>query len=96
MNMQSVNEILSELENADEFSVSMVTDGGGINDQSFQQSAWEGLQRFSKSTGTHVSYIECAQISDAFSNLDKLSDVNTNLIYAVGFKIKYKLKKAIK
>ena len=34
-----VFKIASELENADEFSVSMVTDGGGINDQSFQQSA---------------------------------------------------------
>ena len=91
-----VFKIASELENADEFSVSMVTDGGGINDQSFQQSAWEGLQRFSKSTGTHVSYIECAQISDAFSNLDKLSDVNTNLIYAVGFKMADALKLAAK
>ena len=28
------------------FSVAMVTDVGGVDDKSFNQSAWEGLQKF--------------------------------------------------
>ena len=32
------------------FSVTMVTSDGGINDQSFNQSSWEGLQKFAEET----------------------------------------------
>ncbi len=35
---------------ASEFSVAMVTDVGGIDDKSFNQSAWEGLQKLVKKT----------------------------------------------
>ena len=31
---------------ANAFKVGMVTDIGGVNDNSFNQSAWEGLQKF--------------------------------------------------
>ncbi len=29
----------------------MVTDTGGIDDRSFNQSTWEGIQKFGKDTG---------------------------------------------
>jgi basic membrane protein A len=32
----------------DQFSVAMVADKGGIDDKSFNQSAWEGLQAYGK------------------------------------------------
>ncbi|HET7521906.1 MAG TPA: BMP family ABC transporter substrate-binding protein, partial [Bacillales bacterium] len=34
-----------------DFTVAMVTDIGGVNDKSFNQSAWEGLQKFAKDKG---------------------------------------------
>lgn len=67
------------------FSVAMVADTGGVNDQSYNQSAWEGLQEFSKETGANVSYLESTQASDFSSNFDKLSDQDLNLIWGIGF-----------
>ncbi len=65
--------------------VGMVTDVGGINDQSFNQSAWEGLQQFSKDTNASISYLESKQESDYVTNLDKLADQNNSLIWGIGF-----------
>ncbi|MDR3593542.1 BMP family ABC transporter substrate-binding protein, partial [Clostridium sp.] len=45
-----------------EYKVAMVTDTGGVNDQSFNQSSWEGLQSFEKNNqGAKVSYLESKQ-----------------------------------
>ena len=44
--------------NNNDFYVAMVTDGGGINDQSFQESAWKGLKSFSNGTNARVGYVE--------------------------------------
>jgi len=70
---------------ASTFSVGMVTDVGGINDQSFNQSAWEGLQQFSEETNASVSYLESKQESDYGTNLDKLVDQGKSLIWGIGF-----------
>lgn len=68
-----------------DFKVSMVTDTGGVNDQSFNQSAWEGLQQFSKDTGAPVKYTESKQQTDYATNLDKAADDGNNLIWGIGF-----------
>lgn len=73
--------------NDDRFFVAMVTDGGGINDQSFQESAWRGLQSFSKNTNSRVGYVECQQASDYAINFDKLADENTDLMWGIGYKL---------
>lgn len=67
------------------FKVAMVTNSGGVNDESFNESAWLGLQEFSRETGAEVTYLESNQATDYITNLDKLADQNCNLIYAVGF-----------
>jgi basic membrane protein A len=67
------------------FRVGLVTDVGGVNDQSFNQSAWEGLQRFSKDTGANVSYIESRDESNYAPNIDTFADQKCNLIWGVGF-----------
>lgn len=69
------------------FFVAMVTDGGGVNDQSFQESAWRGLKNFSQNTGSKVRYVECQQSSDFPINIDKLADENTNLTWGIGYKL---------
>lgn len=52
--------------------IGMVTDVG-IHDQSFNQSAWEGLTRAKNELGIKVSYQESKQDSDYDSNLEKSS-----------------------
>lgn len=69
-----------------EYKVAMVTDTGGVNDQSFNQSSWEGLQNFEKNNkGVKVSYLESKQESDYATNLDKVVDSGNNLVWGIGF-----------
>lgn len=70
---------------AKNYNVAMVTDTGGVSDQSFNQSSWEGLQSFEKNTGAKVSYLESKQETDYVTNLDKLVDANNKLIWGIGF-----------
>jgi basic membrane protein A len=63
----------------------MVTDVGGVNDQSFNQSAWEGLQALEAETGFGVSYRESEQEANYAPNLDNMIDAETDLIWGVGF-----------
>ncbi len=67
--------------------VAMVTDVGGVNDQSFNQSAWEGLQRAQEELGVTVSYKESNQDADYAPNMEQLLDENNDLIWAIGFKM---------
>lgn len=67
------------------FKVAMVTDTGGVNDQSFNQSSWEGLQAFAKESGAKVGYTESKQESDYATNLDKAADDENNLIWGIGY-----------
>lgn len=65
--------------------IAMMTDTGGINDQSFNQSAWEGLKQLREDTGADVSYIESKQHSDFSNNLDNLIDNGNSLCWSIGF-----------
>ncbi len=66
--------------------IAMVTDVGGVNDQSFNQSAWEGLQQAAEDYGqVEVSYLESTQESDYEPNLQSLYDAGNDLIWAIGF-----------
>lgn len=67
--------------------VAMVTDEGGVHDQSFNQSAWEGLQRAQEELGVEVSYQESQQDADFAPNFETLLDAGNDLIWGVGFKL---------
>ncbi len=76
--------------------VGMVTDVGGVNDQSFNQSAWEGLQKAKKELGIKASYQESKQDADYPANLETLYDAGNNLIWGIGFKMADAVLKAAK
>jgi basic membrane protein A len=76
--------------------VGMVTDVGGVNDQSFNQSAWEGLQKTKKDLGIKVSYQESKQDADYQANLETLYDAGNDLIWGIGFKMADAILKAAK
>ena len=67
--------------------IAMVTDVGGINDQSFNQSAWEGLKRAEKEFALSVDYLESNQDADYAPNMETLLDAGNNLIWGIGFKM---------
>lgn len=51
-------------------SIGMVTNEGGIDDRSFNQSAWEGLQKWQEETGAKVQYYESPDQSELVPNLN--------------------------
>ncbi|MBL4969960.1 MULTISPECIES: guanosine ABC transporter substrate-binding protein NupN [Bacillus] len=77
-------------EGKNKFSVAMVTDIGGVDDKSFNQSAWEGIQAFGKDNGLEkgkngYDYLQSKSDADYTTNLNKLARENFNLIYGVGY-----------
>lgn len=75
---------------ANAFSVGMVTDIGGVDDKSFNQSAWEGLKAFgtenkmTKGRGGY-DYLQSTSDADYVTNLTTLSRQGFNLVYGIGF-----------
>jgi len=65
--------------------LTMITDTGGVNDQSFNQLSWAGMKELEADLGWQVSYIESNQEADYVTNLDKAVDDGCNLIWGVGF-----------
>ena len=70
-----------------ELKVAMVTDEGGIHDQSFNESAWDGLQQAEKDFGVKVDYAESQQDADFAPNFETLLDAENDLIWGIGFKL---------
>ncbi len=67
------------------FCVGLVTDVGKINDKSFNQSAWEGVQKAEKELGAVVQYIETADAKDYDKNIATFADEGYDVIVTVGF-----------
>ena len=76
----------------EKFSVAMVTDVGGVDDKSFNQSAWEGIQAFGKENGLEkgtngYDYLQSASDADYAPNLNSLVRNEFDLIYGIGYKL---------
>ena len=71
------------------FKVVAVLDSGGIDDNSFNQSSWEGVQRFLKDNNLsddHATYLTSkADGSDYVPNLDKAASEGADMVIAIGF-----------
>ena len=63
----------------------MVTDVGGLGDQSFNDSAYAGLQRAQEELGVSIEVLESAAPTDYVSNLTQLAENGFSPIFAVGF-----------
>lgn len=86
----------SKADGADKITVAMVSDVAGINDQSYNQSAWEGLERAKKELGIEIKYLESQQDSDYATNVETLADEEVDLIIGVGSKLADTIKDAAK
>lgn len=67
------------------FKVGQVTDLGGIDDKSFNATAWKGVERAMSELGVEGKYLESQQQSDYAKNIQQFLDEGTNLIITVGF-----------
>ena len=66
--------------------ITLVLDEGGVNDQSFNQSAWEGALKLREECGVDISYIESKQESEYLQNVETAIDQENDLVIAVGYK----------
>ena len=64
--------------------IGMVTDTG-VNDNSFNQSSWEGLQKLSKETGVDVKYLQSKSDSDYLPNLNQFAKQGFDLTWGIGY-----------
>ncbi len=63
----------------------MVTDTGGIDDRSFNASAWKGMQAAQSQFGADVKYLESKSDADYTPNINALVKDKCDLIVTVGF-----------
>jgi basic membrane protein A and related proteins len=65
----------------------MVTDTGGINDKSFNQSSWEGMQAAASASGgaITVKYLPSTSSSDYAKNISTFISQKCGVIVTVGF-----------
>ena len=76
----------------DDFSVIMITDQGGVDDKSFNQSAWEGIEAWgeenSKERGVGgYDYLQSNSDSDYVTNLNSAVQANFDITFGIGFKL---------
>src|SRR5215211_368194 len=65
--------------------VGMVTDIGGLNDRSFNESAYKGLKRAESDLGVEIRAVTSKSNADYVPNLSTLARQKYDLVIAVGF-----------
>ncbi len=65
--------------------VGLVTDVGKVDDRSFNQSAWEGVQRAQSELGAQVRFLETTDPKDYAKNIDQFGQEGYDVIVTVGF-----------
>ncbi len=69
----------------EEVKPAMVTDVGGLGDQSFNDSANRGLERASEEFGVETEVLESSAPADYQNNLTQLADNGFTPVFAIGF-----------
>jgi basic membrane protein A len=71
---------------AEKVRIGMVTDVGGVNDKSFNQTSWEGLQALAaEDSRFEVNYLESKTDADYQTNINTFIDEGYDLIISVGY-----------
>lgn len=67
------------------FKVCQVTDTGGIDDKSFNATAWKGVTDAQTQLGVEGQYLESKEVADFEKNLNAFVEQKCDLIVTVGF-----------
>ncbi|HUX21656.1 MAG TPA: BMP family ABC transporter substrate-binding protein [Spirochaetia bacterium] len=70
---------------ASNFLAGVVTDTGGIDDRSFNASAWKGLEDAKAKDGIQIQYLQSTNQSDYVPNIQQFVQKKAGLIVTVGF-----------
>ncbi len=70
---------------APKFLVCQVTDTGGIDDKSFNATAWKGVEDAVTQLGVEGKYLESKEVADFEKNINAFIDQKCDLIITVGF-----------
>lgn len=69
---------------ADVFCVGLVTDTGKVDDKSFNQAAWEGVEK-AKEAGATTKFVETTDTKDYAANIKQFTDAKYDVVVTVGF-----------
>lgn len=67
------------------YKAGMVTDTNGIDDRSFNQTTWQGMERAREQLEVEVLAIEASQQTDYTTNIQQLLDQDFDLIITMGY-----------
>lgn len=67
------------------FKAGLITDLGGVDDKSFNASAWNGMERAEADLGIEVQFLESQQQTDYAVNFTQFIDQEYDIIVSVGF-----------
>ncbi|HKK65317.1 MAG TPA: BMP family ABC transporter substrate-binding protein [Clostridia bacterium] len=82
-------------EQAEPFMASMATDVGGLGDKSFNDGAYQGLQKAEEELdNVEIKVIESKQQTDYIPNLTGLAEDGSDIVFAVGFLMESAVKEA--
>ena len=68
-----------------DFKACMVSDTGGIDDNSFNENGWAGMERAHDELGVEVTFLESRAAEDYERNINQFVDEECDLIVTVGF-----------
>ena len=68
-----------------DYTACQVTDTGGVDDRSFNQTAYEGLQRAESELGVEIAVLESQNANDFEPNINAFMEQGCDLIVTVGF-----------
>lgn len=75
----------------DNYTISMVTDVGGVDDKSFNQSAWEGIKQYGEENNLEkdkdFAYLQSTSDADYATNLNNLARKDYDLIFGIGYQL---------
>ncbi len=80
--------------------VALVPSTGGVDDRSFNQSAWEGLQDWGKENGLSqskgINYFNASSVSEYTTNFNSAVSAGYGLVFGVGFDLQEATSQAAK
>ncbi|MDT8306974.1 MAG: BMP family ABC transporter substrate-binding protein [Anaerolineae bacterium] len=84
---EAVEEPVAEGDCASEevFCIGLVTDVGEVDDKSFNQSAWDGVQQAGEQFGATVDFVETQDAKDYANNIGLFAENGYDVIVTVGF-----------
>ncbi len=70
---------------ASDYKACMVSDAGGFDDKSFNQTAYKGLTDAKNELGIQTGEVESARAADYAKNIQSMVDAKCNMVVTVGF-----------